>query len=163
MEIGNGQESVSISKSVRVTGTGAIAANLLKVVGHVIILSQYAIIESITRLNNATGVYATRYDGVNEDDLTADGVVLSGFTVNSYFTKDKVAAQPYTAVNGLTGGVVEVTDDRFAGRPFTAMQTNGVDTFLRFYLTTTDNPVDFTMGVYFEYIPLGKGSSLSFL
>ena len=163
MKIGNGDDPLEIDKSVRITGTGAIAANLLKVTGQVLIVSQYAIIESITTLVNATGVYATQFSANGEVDLTADGAVLSGFEVGSYFAKDQVASQTYTAVNADTPKIVEVTDDKFAGRPFTAIAENGVDTFLRFYLTTTDSPIDFTIGVYFKYFPLGKGSSLVFL
>lgn len=163
MHVGNGDEPLKLYKSVRITGNGALAANLIKVNGQNLIISQYAILESVTTLVNATGVYATLYSVNGEEDLTADGAVLSGFEVGSYFAKDQVAAQIYTAKNADTPKVVEVTDDRFAGRPFTVMQENGVDTFLRFYLTTTDAPVDFTMGVYFEYFPLGKGSSLVFL
>lgn len=159
----NGNGEIEIYKSIRVTGTGAIVANLLQVTGQILILSQYAVLEAITTLVNATGVYATIFSANGEEDLTADGAVLSGFEAGSYFAKDKVAAQVYSAFNAATPKVVEVTDDRFAGRPFTAIQENGVDTFIRFYLTTTDAPVDFTMGVYFKFLRLGKGSNLKFL
>jgi hypothetical protein len=163
MKINGEKETIKIYKSIRITGNGALSADIAKVKGQCLIVSQYAILEAITTLVNLTGVYATVFSANGEEDLTADGAVLSGFEKGSYFAKDKVAAQIYTAVNASTPKVVEITDDRFAGRPFTVIQENGVDTFLRFYATTTDAPVDFTMGVYFEYTPLGKGSSLVFL
>jgi len=163
MKINGGDESRKISKSVRVTGTGAIAANLLQLRGQVLIESQYAVIESITTLANATGVYATIYSANGEVELTDDGAVLSGFEVGSYFTKDQIATEIYTAVNSVIPGIAEVATSRLAGRPFTVIAENGVDTFIRFYLTTSDTPVDFTMGVYFKYIPLTDGSSLVFL
>lgn len=163
MRINGSMTSRMLYKSVRITGTGALAANILQVTGQNIVFSQYAILESVTTLVNATGVYATLYSANDEQDLTADGAVLSGFEVGSYFTKDQLATQTYTVANSSIPRMVEVTDTKKAGRPFTVMQENGVDTFIRFYLTTTDNPVDFTMGVYFEYQPLGGGSSLVFL
>jgi hypothetical protein len=163
MRVNGGAESLKIKKSIRITGTGAMDANLMKVIGQNLIISQYAILEKVVTLANLTGVYATIFSANGEEDLTADGAVLSGFEVGSYFAKDKVAAQIYTAVNSATPKIVEITDDRFAGRPFTVVAENGVDTFIKFYATTSDTPVDFTMGVYFEYIPLGAGSSLVFL
>jgi hypothetical protein len=163
MRVNGGDDTLKISKSVRITGNGALSANLLKVTGQVLIISQYAVLESVTTLVNATGIYATIFSANGEEDLTLDGAVLSGFEVGSFFAKDKLASQIYTAVNADTPKVVETIDAKKAGRPFTVVAENGVDTFVRFYLTTTDAPVDFTMGVYFEYIPLGIGSSLAFL
>lgn len=162
MKVGNGSESIKIYKSIPISGAGPFAENLLNVLGQNLIISQYAILEFVTKLVNLTGVYATIFSANGESDLTADGAVLSGFEAGSYFTKDKVAAQIYTAVNADEPRIIEVTDDRFAGRPFTVVQENGVDTFLKFY-ASTDDTVDFVMGVYFEYTPLSNGSSLAFL
>lgn len=162
MKIGNG-EIIKISKSVRVTGTGALTANVLQVVGTVNIISQYATITSVTTLTNATGVYATAYDGTNSIDLTADGAVLSGFPVGSFFTKDKDSTETYTASKADQVRKTEVTAEADIGKPFTVTQKNATDTFIRFHLTTTDSPVDFTMHVIFKYEPLSPGASLVFL
>ena len=157
-------EERTISKLVRVTGTGSIVASLLQLVGSVRIIEQYAIITDITTLNNATAIYATIYDGTVSIDLTADGIVLSGAPVGTMFLKDQLAANAYSVNISDQCRMNEVIDTKKAGRPFTVTQKNGVDTFLRLHLTTTDAPVDFTVFVVFKYFPIMyDGSSLVFL
>ena len=89
-------EERTISKLIRVVGTGSIVAPLLKLVGSVRVLEQYAIITAVTTLVNATAIYATLYDGTVSIDLTADGAVLSGAPVGTMFLKDQLAANAYS-------------------------------------------------------------------
>jgi len=153
---------MKISKSVRITGTGALTANVLQLTGTVNVISQWALLTSITTLVNATGVYSSLWDGTVPIDLTADGIVLSGAPVGSFFTKDQVAAQTYSSNIADQGRLLETLADRWAGRPFIVTQKAAADTFIRFHLTTTDAPVDFTMLVFFEYLPM-DGGTLAFL
>ncbi len=155
-------DGIGISKLVNITGTGALAAQLLQLEGSVRIIDQYALIEAITTKTNATNVYATLWDGTVSVDLTLDGVDISAAPVGSLFTKDNVAASTYS-VNSADQGRLNDLEWGGTGRPFTVTQKNGVDTFLRFHLTTTDNPIDFDMRVFFRYIPLGPTSRLYFL
>lgn len=165
--IGNGPitpEEITISKSVRVTGTGSIVASLLQLTGSVRIVEQYAIITSVTTLVNATAIYATLWDGTNSVDLTADGIVLSGAPVGTIFMKDQAAANTYSLNFADECRMNEVVLARNTGRPFTVTQKNGANTFLRLHLTTTDAPIDFTVFVVFKYIPIMyDGSDLVFL
>ena len=154
---------IEIRKTFRITGTGALVASLLKVTGSVRIINQYAVIKSITSLINATNVYATAYDGTVSENLTADGAVISGFAVGSIFFKDLDFTQVYTTLNADQVRFNEVLLDNKAGKPFTIVQKNGVDTFIRFHLTTTDTPIDFEAEVTFLYEALGEGSKLEFL
>ena len=151
-----------IEETVNITGTGAITASLLQLTGTVKVVNQWAEITAITTLTNATNVYATLWDGTNSVDLTADGLTLSTATVGSFFTKDKVSTDPYSANIADQCRLLETTIDRFAGRPFAITQKNGADTFIRFHLTTTDAPIDFTIKIVFEYIP-ANGGTLEFL
>jgi hypothetical protein len=162
MKIGNGEQK-TIRKSIRITGTGSLTANVLKVKGTINVISQYATITSVTTLNNATGVYADVYDGSTAIGLTADGLVLSGFKEGSFFTKDKDSTEAYTASDADQVRKTEVTAEAEIGKPFTVTQKKDTDTFIRFHLTTTDNPVDFTIEVVFKYEPLSPNSSLVFL
>ena len=151
-----------IDKVAEITGTGSVVANVLKLTGSVIVISQWAEIMAITTLTNLTNVYATLYDGINSVDLTADGLTLSSAVVGSFFTKDKVAAEAYSANIADECRMLETIDVKKAGRPFIITQKNGVDTFIRFHFTTTDSPVLFTMRIAFEYIPF-NGGILEFL
>jgi hypothetical protein len=157
------RELKKISKNVRVTGTGAITANVLRVTGTVRIISQYAIITDVVTLTNATGVYADAYDGTISVDLTADGLAMSGFPETSFFTKDKDSTEIYTASKADQVRKTEVTAEADIGKPFTITQKKDTDTFIRFHLKTTDNPVDFTMNVIFRYEELTPNASLRFL
>ena len=157
-------EEITISKSVRVTGTGAIVAPLLQLTGAVRILEQYAVITSVTTLVNATAIYADLWDGTVATDLTADGIVLSGAGVGTLFMKDKASTEPYSLLLSDQARMNEVALARNVGKAFTVNQKIGVDTFLRLHLTTTDSPVDFIVNVVFVYIPLMyDGSKLEFL
>ena len=155
---------VTINKMVRITGTGNLAANLLQLFGTVKVLEQYAILMSKVSLLNATNVYATLFSaGSPELDLTADGAVLSGAPVGTFFTKDQGTAEQYSVLMSDVPRLSESKGaDDTAGIPFTVQQQNGADTFLRFYLATTDAPVDFTMFVEFTYKRF-NGSRLVFL
>lgn len=151
-----------ICKEVSIGGTGAQTANVLQFTGSLIVTNQWAVITEVTTLTNLTAMYATIYDGTNSIDLTADGAVLSGAPVGSYFTKDQVAAQPYSVNLADQCRMLETLADRRSGRPFTITQKNGTNTYIRFHYTTTDNPVNFKIKIHFEYIPI-NGSTLVFL
>lgn len=155
----------NISKSVRVTGTGAIIANVLQFYGTIQIIEQYAVITSITSLINCTNVYADVYDGTNAVDLTLDGADLSGFEVGAFFLKDKVATLPYSSLDADQVRVNEVLDAKKVGRTFIVNAKDGgvTDNYIRFHLTTTDTPIDFTMRVHFTYRRLTTDAILSFL
>jgi hypothetical protein len=43
------------------------------------------------------------------------------------------------------------------GQPFTVVQKNGVDTFMRLRFDTTDAPVDFKINMHFIWQPLDGG------
>jgi hypothetical protein len=163
MHIFNGIGEKTIRKAIRVNGTGSLIANVLQLTGSCVVTNQYAIIKSVTTLTNATAVYASIYDGTVAEELTDPTGVLSGAPVGTLFLKDKVKTEPYSIMFADQGRANEITDAKKAGLPFTVTQKNGVDTFLRLHLTTTDNPVDFTAEVTFMYEELGSGSSLVFL
>lgn len=157
------ESGLHISKSIDISkAAGTYAENILQLTGSVIITNQWAVIESVTTLTNLTNAYATLYDGTNTVNLTADGAVLSGAPVGSYFTKDQVAAQPYSVNLSDQCRMLETLEDRKSGRPFTVTQKNGTNTYIRFHFTTTDNPVVFTVKIHFEYVPINN-STLVFL
>ncbi len=151
-----------IEKEMTVTGTGSQVANVLQLTGTVVVLNQWAIITEVTTLNNLTGMYADLYDGTLATDLTADGAVLSGMPVETFFTKDKLSSEIYSINSAATGSMLETLPDRKSGRPFTITQKNGIDTFIRLHFTTTDSPVNFKVKIHFEYYPI-NGSTLEFL
>jgi hypothetical protein len=163
MRINGVPEIMRIEKKVRITGTGSLTANVLQVTGTVRIIEQYAALIEAPTLTNATGVYADAYDGTNTILLTADGSVMSGFPTGSFFTKDKDSSETYTASKSDQVRMTEVSAEAEIGKPFTITQKKDTDTFIRFHLTTTDNPIDFTMQLVFKYAPLSPGASLVFL
>jgi hypothetical protein len=158
-------DPIIISKVIRLTGgPGAIAENLLQYTGAIQILDQYAQIIAITTLVNLTDVRASLWDGTNEVPLTkTPGAVLSGFTVESFFLKDKTAGDAYTTMNADQNRLNENSSGVKAGRTFIANPKFGVDNFIRFFANTTDAPVDFMMKVYFEYQRLTDNANLVFL
>ena len=151
-----------IEKDTHITGTGAVTANVLQLTGTCLILNQWAEILTITTKTNMTNVYATLWDGTTSTDLTADGLTLSTAPVGSFFTKDKVSTETYSANIADQARSLETLGDKKAGRPFIVTQKNGADTFIRFHFTTTDAPLDMTMKIYFEYLPM-NGGGLEFL
>ncbi len=160
----NGFHSLThIEKSLRITGTGALTANVLQFTGAIQVVEQYAVIESITTLVNGTDVYADIWDGTVATDLTkTPGSTISGFEVGSFFLKDKDATNVYSTMRSDQARFNEVSPTK-AGAPFILNQKYGVDSFIRFHLTTTDAPVDFNMMIHFEYRKLSENSSLTFL
>lgn len=167
--IGDGDSNgeIKIRKTYRITGTGqlggASGVPLLQVNGCIRVIDQYAIIKTVTTLVNATNIYATAEDGTVSEDLTTDGATISGFSVGSIFFKDKVSTEQYEVLNADQVRVSELLEEKKAGKPFTIVQKNGETTTLNLHLTTTDNPIDFTIEVTFIYEPLGTGSKLAFL
>ena len=148
-----------ITTTKQITGiTGAQSLNVFQVTGSVIVTDQYAEIKATPTLTNCTNVYADFWDGTLAQDLTANGIVLSGVPVGTMFTKDKVAASTYTLCDASTGCINETTGDRKVGRPFTVTQKFGADSFIRMNLTTTDNPIDFTVYLEFRWRPINGGN-----
>lgn len=155
----------SVTKELHIQiGPGSVYGAYAIFTGHIQILNQFAIITEITTLNNATDMYATVHDGTAEEKITAGnpgGFVLSGATVGTMFLKDQLATQAATVLDADQVRISE-PPNRLAGSPFTLNAKEGVDNFIRIYLTTTDAPVDFKAQAYFEYRPLGWGT-LAFL
>lgn len=157
------ESSYIISKEVLVTNTtGAYSVNVLQVTGTVMIVNQYAEITYVGDMSTITNVYATLYDGTNTVNLTADGLDLSGATVGTFFTKDKVATEIYSVNKSDQCRMLETLGDKKAGRPFLVTQKNGTNTYIRFHYTVGITPVDFKMTVYMEYRPM-NGGTLTFL
>ena len=139
-------------------GTGAQVVNVFKIIGSVIILDQYAEITDATTLTNCTNVYSTLYDGTNTVNLTVDGATLSGAPVGTLFTKNLAAANTYSVSMADECRMSEVTNTKKVGFPFIVTAKNGANTYIRFHYTTTDNPINFTMKVWFEYLEINGGS-----
>ena len=135
--------------------------NVFKFTGSIRILDQYAIIIDAADLSNCTNVYATVYDGTLSEDLTADGISLSGESVGTLFTKDKVKAETYSKLSSDQVRVLETVVDKKMGRPFTVNGKSGVDNYIRFHVTT-NTTLDFSMHIVFEY-ELYNGSTLEFV
>lgn len=161
-EINIREGGLHIDKELTITGTGANTANILQLVGSIIVTNQWAIITEVTTLTNLTNMYSDLYDGTNIVNLTSDGATLSGMPVGTMFTKDKVMSEVYSINDASECRVLETLEDRKIGRPFVITQKNTVDTFIRLHFTSTDAPVSFKVKVHFEYVPL-NGSTLTFL
>lgn len=140
----------TIEGIVNITGNGATVLNVFKFTGTVRILNQEAVIMAVTDIVTCSNVYATVYDGTNTKDLTADGIDLSGVSVDTYFTKDKIATETYSLNASDEVRVLETLDDRKAGRPFSVTAKNGVDNFIQFRFTGDAN-TDFDMFVKFDF------------
>lgn len=152
------RDSFRICKDIPISlAAGAHAVNFFQVFGTVRIIDQAAEIVSATTLTNCSNVYATLYDGTNTEILAADGIDLGGAPVGTVFTKDKDVTQLYSLSKSDQCRVNEVVNDRWIGKPFTVTQKNGTNTYIRFHLTTTDDPIVFTMRIRFEWEPLDGG------
>lgn len=152
-----------ICKEISVGGTGSQVVNALQLTGSIIVTNQWAVITEVTTLTNLTAMYASVYDGTNSVDLTKNtGAVLSGATVGTFFTKDKISSEPYSINVADQARMLETLSNSKSGRPFTLTQKNGTNTYIRFHYTTTDNPVNFKIKIHFEFIPV-NGSTLVFL
>jgi hypothetical protein len=139
-------------------GTGAQTVNVFEFTGTVMIIDQWAEITRVGTLTNLTNMYATIYDGTNTVNLTLDGASLSGAPVGSFFTKDKIASSAYTVNLADECRMLETQDVKKAGRPFIVTAKNGATNYIRFHYTTTDNPVDFDMKIFFEYRVMNGGT-----
>ena len=154
-----GRQGRKIKVSANITGNNnSYNVNVFQITGTVRILDQFAIITSITDLTNMTAVYADLWDGTNSEALTANGAVLSGAPVGTFFTKDKDVTEIYSVMKADQCRVNEVTADKNIGKPFTVTQKNGVNTYIRFNYTT-NTTLDFNMDIYFIY-ELMDGSNL---
>lgn len=140
-----------------VASPGSWAINVFQLFGSVRIVDQFAEITEITSLVDCTNVYASLYDGTASMNLTNDGIDLSGAPVGTLFTKDKEVTQAYSVSKADQCRVNEIIQDVKIGKPFTVTQKSEVDTFLRFHLTTTDDPLSFKMLLKFVYAPLDGG------
>lgn len=137
-----------------------VTANVFSFTGSVRIIDQWAIITDDTALTNATNIYADLYDGTNTVLLTSDGMTLSGATVGTIFTKDKISASTYSSMDADQVRMLETLEDKKIGRPFLINGKNGVTNYIRFHVTT-NTILDFTMLVHFEYRLL-NGATLEF-
>jgi hypothetical protein len=148
---------LTTNTNLNITGTGALSANVFQVHGSVEVIEQWGEITAVTTLTNATAVYGDLWDGTVSEPLTAaaPGATLSGAPVGTIVIKNQLK----TAAMGVSIAdqcrVLEA-QNRIAV-PFIVTQKNGADTFIRFNLTTTDAPIDFTFDVYFVWRPLDGG------
>jgi len=152
-------EERHIKKEATVTAAaGTHAVNLFQLTGAVRIISQVGIITEVTTLTNMTAVYADLWDGTNSELLTANGATLSGATVGSILTKDQDTSNPYSVLLADQCRVSEVISDRNIGKPFTVVQKNVTNTYMRIRFTTTDDPISFKMFLHFCWEPLDGGN-----
>ena len=82
----NIKDTKMVKVSATIGGTGAQTVNVFQFTGTIAIVDQYAEITRVGTLTNLTNMYASIYDGTNAVNLTADGAVLSGAPVYSFFT-----------------------------------------------------------------------------
>lgn len=148
---------VFVVEDMSIGGTGVINLNVFKVTGTIRVLNSWYEITEVTTLTNMTNVYADVYDGTNTINLTkSPGVILSDAPVGTFFTKDKATSETYTI---SLADQVRVAEASAKGSvPFYVTQKNGADTFIRFNFTTTDNPINFKMTVWFEYQKINGGT-----
>ncbi len=149
-----------IEQDVVVTGTGALVAPVLQWTHTILVKNQWAELIDVTTLNNATAVYADIYSaGETPVPLTkaAPGATISGAPLESFFVKTGNETIPYTVHLADQPRTTEPGGNR-VGQPFFITAKYGADNFIRFHLTTTDNPVLFTMKVHFEYVPMNGGT-----
>jgi len=154
-----------IHEDIHITGTGSLTANVFQWTRCILIHSQWAILNEVTTLTNATDVYADIWDGTTATKLTAGnpgGAVLSNSPVGSFFSKTGDETQTYTVLKSDQARVDEPSDKKI-GRPFTLIAKNGSSNYIRFHLTTTDDPIDFVMHIHFEWCPLDQDATLTFL
>ena len=140
---------------------GPTVASVFKFTKSVRILDQWAEIISISG-GDLSGLYADAYDGTNVEILTADGLDLTGAPAGTFFTKDKVKSQPYSANIADQVRVLETLEDRKAGRPFTPTGKNGVDNFIRLHAVASAE-VTAQIKIHFEYWAINGGTLESLL
>ncbi len=149
-----------LDSTVNVTANNeSLIVNVFQFTETLIILNQWAILTDVTSITNCTNVYADVFDGTNSEDLTKDGITLSGAPVGSFFTKDKVNTETYSLMLADQVRINEIGTDKKAGRPFTITAKNGATNYIRFLLTT-NTTLDFTMFLHFEYLLL-NGATLT--
>jgi len=148
-----------VVEDVAITGTGSVNVNVFVLTGSVLIMEQWAIIKSVTTLTNMTAVYADLWDGTNSVLLTdnSPGATLSNASVGTLFSKMDASTEPYLVNLANQCRVMEASNKK-VGQPFIVTAKSGATTYIRFNYTTTDNPVDFTMDVFFTYLELDGGS-----
>lgn len=153
------REGHKLKVSANITGNNnSYNVNVFKITGTVRVIDQFAIITSVTALSNMTAIYADLWDGTNSELLTANGAVLSGAPVGTFFTKDQDVTQTYSVSKSDQCRVNEVAADKRIGKPFTVTQKYGANTYIRFNYTT-NTVLDFDMDIYFVYEPM-DGSGL---
>lgn len=156
LERGGGRHLEILNATI--TGTGTVNTNVLKVTGTVQVISQWAIITEVTTLTNMTNVYADVWDGTNSVPLTKTTTcTLSNAPVGTYFSKDLISTEPYTVNMADQCRMSEMPTKNFS-YPFIVTANNGSTTYIRFNYTTTDNPINFKMSVYFNWLPVDGGT-----
>jgi hypothetical protein len=103
-------------------------------------------------------MFATVWDGSNSDNLTADGAVLSGAPMGTFFTRDKESTQPYTVSFADEVRMTEPDNDKRIGFPFTITAKGISANYMRFHYSTTDDPVDFDLKIFFRFRTMNGGT-----
>lgn len=149
------------NKSVNIVAdTETLIVNLFKFKRTIRLLDQWAMITNIVSLADCTNVYGTIYDGTTSIDLVADGIDLSGASVGTFFTKDKIATETFSLSEASQCRLNETETTKRIGRPFTITAKYGVDNVIRLHLTTS-TAIEFTLYIYFEYELLDGASLIS--
>lgn len=162
-----GSAGIRICASVHLQFTGDLVAPLLQFTGTVRILNQFAVLTEVITLNNCTDVHSDVWDDVADDPQKLNkggpgGLDISGAPVGSFGTKGEDFTEKYTFVPATRADFFEPSQ-RTEGKPFTVIAKQNANNYMRFLMSTTDNPVDFTLFVCFEYQPLVEGSDLWFV
>jgi len=127
--------------------------------GSVILRKLYGIVTNAATLTNLTGSYFELYDGANQKFLTKNTAVLSNAPVGTLIAKTGLLTDAYVVNSNLTCSVSEpaVSGQYFSECVISQIST-GANTYVRFALSTTDNPIAAKIMVYAEYLPIGSGA-----
>jgi hypothetical protein len=153
----NSESPIELRFVVTIDGTGSQVKNIFKIYGSSSIDRFLMKVVRVGTLNNLTNLFMTIWDGTNQVILADDGAILSGAPVGTIITRsiepDIISTDPLSVFLADQCRLFGVTQDGA-----TVLQKHNTDTYIRLHYTTTDNPVDFDLAVYLNYVPLGGGN-----
>jgi len=150
------------SKSLTVTGNGAITQNVFKVRGCVEINRQYFIIDTITDITTCTAVSYDMSDGGASTAITLAG----GANVSGYASKSILIRQGLVGVilTGRSANQIRILDRPASASPLTfnyaIIANSAVDTNYIRLLFTGDANTNFTVTHYVEWKPLSSNGEV---
>lgn len=137
------QDGVCIKKTITLSANNTSATeNIFKVNGSVEILKLCGLVVDTTTMVNLTAVKVELYDGTTTDDITADGIVLSGLAVGTLMVKTGLKAAVLSLADNASGVVTEAGADKKVYQSFFVTQKASTDTYIRVSYTTTDAPIN---------------------